>query len=70
MEEFATSSVATTTCSYFYEGELMASSSCASLTMSPNGVETVISTDPMLTVIAAAALMLYAATYVRRVFFS
>jgi len=29
-----------------------------------------LSTDPILAVIAAAALMLYAATYVRRVFFS
>jgi len=48
----------------------MASSSCAALTIEPKGSETVISTDPMLVVIAAAALMLYAATYVRRVFFS
>jgi len=65
--------VSTTTCSYEYI-ELttnVGTSTCntvASSTASTTPFE--LSTDPVLAVIAAAGLMLYAATYVRRVFFS
>lgn len=70
MEGFATSSVATTTCSYFYEGSVMASSTCVALTSEATTTPSVISTDPVLNVLIAAALMILSAMYVRRVFFS
>jgi len=70
MEGFATSSLATTTCQYFYTGDLMASSTCNQAVYTSTSTPFELSTDPVLVVIAAAALMLYAANYVRRVFFS
>jgi len=72
MNELATSSLATTTCSYFYEGvdTKIASTSCTTLTSSATSTPNLLSTDPVLDVLVAALLMLYAATYVRRVFFS
>lgn len=70
MEGFATSSVATTTCSYFYEGSVMASSTCVSLTSEATTTPNVISTDPIANVVLAGMLMILSAMYVRRVFFS
>lgn len=70
MEGFATSTIATTTCSYFYEGGLMASSSCLALTTQGTSTPNVISTDPVVAVILAGILLVISAMYVRRVFFS
>lgn len=70
MEGFATSSIATSTCEYFYEGGLMASSSCVNLTSEATSTRSMISTDPIQNVVLAGILMLLSAMYVRRVFFS
>lgn len=74
MENFATSSIASTTCEYFYDALTgdMASSTCLSITSDGIGTSTPLelSTDPVLAVIFAAGLMVLSAMYVRRVFFS
>lgn len=70
MEGFATSTIATTTCSYFYEGAVMASSTCVQLTSEATTTPNVISTDPVVAVVLAGILLLLSAMYVRRVFFS
>jgi len=72
MEGFATSTMATTTCAYFYDGvdTRIASTSCATLTSEATSSAVVISTDPVLAVIMAGILLVLSAVYVRRVFFS
>lgn len=70
MNDFAISSLATTTCQYFYTGSLMASSTCNMATYTSSSTPLELSTDPVVAVILAAGLMVLSGMYVRRVFFS